>query len=157
MKIRLEKNIPVSFRIFIFCLFIKFQRTCLKRQRLNQPFCAFKPNQCGSQPFCAHVPPNIKRTLRTPWEVYKSKYCSKLHKIWNLRTSCDFLLTPCSTYVYAIRLQIQCTLDQPFKNPPQAHLLYHVSIKLLISATLFSLPTLLLEHFPFLIMLHSIC
>jgi len=53
--------------------------------------------------------------------------------------------------------QIWSTLDRPFTNTPQALLFYHGSIKLLISATLFSLPTPLLKHFHFTIMLHLIC
>ncbi len=40
---------------------------------------------------------------------------------------------------------------------PQTCLLYHTSIKVFISTTLFSLPTLLLKHFPFLTMFRSIC
>jgi len=40
-----------------------------------------------------------------------------------------------------ISLQIQSTLDWFFTNAPQACLFNHSSIKLLISATLFSLPT----------------
>jgi hypothetical protein len=46
-------------------------------------------------------------------------------------------------------LQIWSTLGWSFTNVPQANLLYQASIKLLISATHFSLPTLLLKHFPF--------
>jgi len=44
-----------------------------------------------------------------------------------------------------------------FHKRASSGLLYHASIKLLISATLFSLPTTLLKCFPFLIMLSSIC
>jgi len=58
--------------------------------------------------------------------------------------------------IHNISWHFQYTLDQSFINLPQACLSYHVTIKLLISSTLFSLPTPLLKHFHFTIIIKSL-